>query len=304
MNQDNFYSVLGVSENATQDDIKKSFRKLAKENHPDKGGDENKFKQINEAYETLSDEGKRSQYDNSRNNLFGNMGGGFNPFGNPFEDLFKAQRRNTGYDKIIDIPVGVLESFNGSDKIITYDRKHMCNDCGGQGGTRRVCSLCNGNGYVSRRISGIISQVINTACTSCNGNGHTLETACGTCHGSTTQSKTETIKIKLPHAIDDGQFVRILGKGDYGNGGYGNLVVRIKLVPENNFDKINNDLVYNHYFDIESIKNDSFIIPHPNGELSVKLPETIDTSKPLRVKSKGFNNGDLYVNLYVKFTRN
>jgi molecular chaperone DnaJ len=303
MNQDNFYSVLGVSENATQDEIKKSFRKLAKENHPDKGGDESKFKQINEAYETLSDNNKRSQYDNSRNNPFGDMGG-FNPFGGSFHDFFKAQKRGGGYDKVIDIAVGVLSSFNSEDRIITYERKHMCNGCNGQGGKRTVCSVCSGNGFVTRRMGGMFAQIINTTCTSCNGSGHNLENMCGTCHGSSTQTKMETIKIKLPHGIEDGQFVRVLGKGDYGNGGYGNLVVRIKIVPEGNFEKINNDLVYNHYFDLETLKEGTFNIPHPNGELSVKLPDTVDTSKPLRVKSKGFNGGDLYVNLYVKFTRN
>jgi DnaJ-class molecular chaperone len=116
----------------------------------------------------------------------------------------------------------------------------------------------------------------------------------------------ETIKIKLPHGVDDGQFFKMQGKGNYSNGVYGNLVIRVKLEPENGFEKSENDLVFNAFLSMDDITKGSFIIPHPDGDISIKLPEDFDTSKPLRVKSKGFKsngNGDLFVKLFVKFKR-
>ena len=135
---ENYYQILGVQENTPIDEIKKKYRKLAMEHHPDKGGDEEKFKKISEAYDILSDDNKRAQYDNQRRNPFGNMGGGHNPF----EDLFnrfnnRNQTRQTVPDKIIDIEVGVLDSFNSAETEFNYERKHGCNSCNGVSCVRR-----------------------------------------------------------------------------------------------------------------------------------------------------------------------
>jgi molecular chaperone DnaJ len=304
----NFYETLGVNETATQEEIKKSYRKLAVEHHPDKGGDENKFKEISEAFDTIGDNDKRQQYDNQRSNPFG---GGFNPFGgggNPFEDMFNnmnSQRRPSVPDKVIEVVVGALESYNGSDKTITYSRKHKCGGCNGSGGDRVNCNTCRGEGFTIQRIgTGMFIQMVRQVCHSCNGNGFTYSRTCGSCNGETTKSSIENLSIKLPHAVDDGQFLRLQGKGDFHNGIYGNLVLRIKVSPENNFEKLGNDLVYNAFFDLESIKKDTLDVSHPKGNISVKLPIDFDTTKPLRVKSKGFNNvGDLFIKLNVKFSR-
>jgi molecular chaperone DnaJ len=150
----------------------------------------------------------------------------------------------------------------------------------------------------------LFTQIIRQTCNSCGGRGFSYKTTCGTCHGSTTTSSTETISIKLPNGIDEGQFLRIQGKGDFKDGMYGNLVVKVKIVPENNFEKSMEDLIYNAYFDLNSLKEDSVKVPHPLGDISIKLPNEFDTSKPLRVKGKGYNNtGDLYIKLFVKFKR-
>lgn len=305
----NFYETLGVNETATQEEIKKSYRKLAVEHHPDKGGDENKFKEISEAFDTIGDNDKRQQYDNQRSNPFG--GGGFNPFGgggNPFEDMFNnmhSQRQPSVPDKVIEVVVGALESYNGSDKTITYQRKHKCGDCNGNGGDRVTCNVCRGEGFTIQRIgTGMFIQMVRQVCYSCNGKGFTYSRVCGSCNGETTKSSTENLSIKLPHGVDDGQFLRLQGKGDFHNGIYGNLVLRIKVSPENNFEKLGNDLVYNAFFDLESLKKDTLDVNHPKGNISVKLPIDFDTTKPLRVKSKGFNNvGDLFIKLNVKFSR-
>jgi len=302
---EDFYQILGVSENASQDEIKKAYRKLAVEHHPDKGGDENKFKKISEAYDTIGDENKRSQYDNQRRNPFANMGGGgFNPFEDMFNQMH-TQRKRAVPDKIVEVVVGAVESYKGGEKSITYNRDHNCGGCNGSGGERITCSTCGGQGVITQQIgTGLFTQIIRQSCGSCGGRGFSYKTTCGICHGKTTTSNVETISIKLPNGIDEGQFLRVQGKGDFKDGMYGNLVVRIKIVPENNFEKSMDDLIYNAYFDLNSLKEDTVKVPHPLGEISIKLPGEFDTSKPLRVKNKGYHGrGDLYIKLFVKFKR-
>jgi DnaJ-class molecular chaperone len=302
---EDFYQILGVSENASQDEIKKAYRKLAVEHHPDKGGDENKFKKISEAYDTIGDQNKRTQYDNQKRNPFANMGGGgFNPFEDMFNQMH-TQRKRAVPDKIIEVVVGAVESYKGGEKNITYTRNHNCGGCNGSGGERINCTTCGGQGVITQQIgTGLFTQIIRQSCGSCGGRGFSYKTTCGTCHGSTTTSSVETISIKLPNGIDEGQFLRVQGKGDYKDGMYGNLVVKVKIVPENNFEKSMDDLIYNAYFDLNSLKQDSVKVPHPLGEISIKLPGEFDTSKPLRVKSKGYHGrGDLYIKLFVKFKR-
>jgi molecular chaperone DnaJ len=307
MNQDNFYKVLGVNENATQEEIKKAYRKLAIEHHPDKGGNEDTFKKISEAYDTIGDETKRQQYNNRRNNPFGGMGGnGFNPF----EDLFGGasfynQRKRVVPDKVIEVEIGTLESFNAVEKIITYVRNEVCGSCNGEGGEKTTCGSCNGDGFIIQKIGGsMFQQVVRQMCNRCRGNGFVYLKTCGGCHGETTKPVNESLKIKLPHGVDDGQFLKVQGKGDYSNGVYGNLVVRVKVVPENSFEKIGEDLIYNAFFDLNDLQKDSYDVPHPQGPLSIKLPKSFDTSKPLRLKAKGFyNTGNLFVKLFVRFER-
>ena len=302
---EDFYQILGVNENASQDEIKKAYRKLAVEHHPDKGGDENKFKKISEAYDTIGDENKRAQYNNQRRNPFANMGGGgFNPFEDMFNQMH-TQRKRAVPDKVIEVFIGALESFNGSDKTINYVRESKCGGCNGNGGERVNCGTCNGEGYILQRIgTGLFMQVMRQTCNSCGGNGFTYKTTCGTCHGKTTIKTNETVSVKLPHGVDDGQFLRLQDKGDYKDGMYGNLVLRIKVQEQDNFDKSGDDLIYNAYFNLNELSKDTLDISHPQGNLSIKLPKTFDTSKPLRVKSKGYHNrGDLFIKLFVKFER-
>jgi molecular chaperone DnaJ len=309
---EDFYKVLGVNENATQDEIKKAYRKLAVEHHPDKGGNEDTFKKISQAYDTIGDDNKRKQYDNQKRNPFGGGGpAGFDPFGNgfnPFEDMFNnmhQQRKRAVPDKIVEVVVGAVESFKGEDKTINYSRNHKCGGCNGEGGEKVSCSNCGGVGFITQQIgTGLFTQIIRQNCGGCNGKGFNYKTTCGVCHGHTTTSKMESINIKLPHGIDEGQFLRVVDKGDYKDGMYGNLVIKVKIVPENNFEKSMDDLIYNAYFNLDTIKEDTVKVPHPLGDISIKLPSEFDTSKPLRVKSKGYHNrGDLYIKLFVKFVR-
>jgi len=292
---DNYYDILGVQENATQEDIKKSYRKLAMEHHPDKGGDEEKFKKISEAYDTLGDDDKRSKYNNQRRN--------------PFEDFFRGHhRQSTAPEKTINLEIGALESFLGVEKTFKYQRNLKCNTCNGQGGDKIKCNGCNGSGHTTVTIGGgFFKQMFTQPCHLCRGAGQVYKTVCGTCKGNTITPKLETLKIKIPRGISDGQFFRMAEKGDYFNGIFGNLIIRVVIVPENNFDKKENDLVYNACLDYKQLTDENYNIPHPNGELSIKIPDEIDTTKPLRIKHKGYTfdnfTGDLIINLNVKFNR-
>lgn len=306
MNTDNYYDILGVKDNSTTEDIKKAYRKLAKENHPDVGGDESKFKKITEAYETLSDQNKRSQYDNSKNNPFGNMG--FDGFSSAFNDMFRTtSRKQKVAPKNINLDISVIESYKAVKKTITYHRKGMCDTCGGKGGDKKFCHECNGSGFVVRQVTnGFFVQMVQTQCTKCNGNGEQILNACYVCHGSGQKNELKNIDISVPHGADNGQFFKLQNMGDFHNGFFGDLIVRVNIKNENNFEKIGQHLVYNCFMTLENITGDQIVIPHPDGDLNVKLPKSIDTSKPLRVKGKGFRNellGDLIINQFLKFDK-
>jgi molecular chaperone DnaJ len=297
MATENYYEILGVQENATQEEIKKAYRKLAMEHHPDKGGSEEMFKKISEAYENLGSEDKRREYDNSRNNPFG-----------MFADLFgQNMRRRSAPDLVVDVSIGAVESYRSMDKTITYKRKHPCKTCNASGGDRETCSHCKGSGVITKPFTnGFMTQIIQQACHVCSGRGFKYKTICHTCNGQTTTASMENVNIKLPHGADNGQFYRMQGMGDYSNGMYGNVIFKINVIPENNFEKSGNDLIYNAYLSLEDLNKDSFEIPHPAGNLNLRMPDIFDTSKPLRVKGKGYITdyaGDMYVKLIVKFKR-
>lgn len=301
MNNDNYYDVLGVDEKSTQDDIKKAYRNLAKENHPDKGGDEEKFKKINEAYDTIGDEVKRKNYDNQKNN----------PFGGNFSDMFnmfnQQRQRQENHTSVITVNIGVLDSYLSRNKQITYKRKTNCNVCTGTGGEKKICTVCNGVGSVMRQMgSGMFVQVVNMACETCSGTGKITINACYGCGGLGTKDEMKTLDIKIPHGIEDGQFIRMSNVGDFKNGRFGDLVVRINLMEENGFFKNGPHLVYNSYLKYEDLMKEDINIPHPDGELNIKLPKLMDSSKPLRVRGKGFKVdqlGDLLINQIVRFER-
>jgi molecular chaperone DnaJ len=310
MNPENYYDILGVTETATQDDIKKAYRKLAKENHPDKGGNEELFKKISVAYDTIGDENKRKKYDIQRNNPFANMGGGQDPsFADLFNMAFVQKRQQRNHTTNINLELTPVESYLGLNKEITYQRKDICEPCSGSGGDKETCKTCNGSGNVVRTMgNGMFVQMVNMTCNTCNGTGGIIKNACHVCHGSGDKNEIKTVEIKIPHGIDDGQFFRLQGLGDFRNGSYGDLIVRIFMKNDGDFEKFVNNLVYNKYFTIEDFNNDNFDIPHPGGVIKISFPKNIDTSKPLRVKGKGYIvdgvKGDLLINQFLKYNKN
>jgi molecular chaperone DnaJ len=146
-------------------------------------------------------------------------------------------------------------------------------------------------------------QQMRVACASCGGRGYTLVHRCFKCDGRGVKPATHDVKVKLPVGVDNGQFLKLENLGDFRNGEYGDLVVQIELVNKDGYEKLNDDLIYNLYLNLEELKQDKYVIPHPNGELSINAPKVFDTSRPLRLRNKGYNNGDMYVKLNVKFER-
>jgi molecular chaperone DnaJ len=307
MNTETYYSILGVDENATQDQIKKAYRKLAVEHHPDKGGNEELFKNISVAYDTLGDENKRKQYDMERKNPFAGMGGGFD-IHSMFEQMMGNKRRNTpkAPDKVLNITITPFESYVGVKKEIKYEFLDKCNPCNGAGGERIICSTCNGSGVIIQSFgTGMFRQQIQMACNSCNGNGTTLSKVCQICSGNGLLKNYENLSVAIPNNVDNGDFMRLKDKGDYYNNLKlrGDLILKVELIPDNKFEKIGMDLVYNKKISaIDLILNDSIEVEHPDGDLRIKIPENFDTEKPLRIPNKGYksnSNGNFYIKISV-----
>ncbi len=297
-----YYKILEVEENAGEDDIKKSYRTLSKKYHPDvnPNGDE-KFKEIVEAYDTLSDKQKRDEYDFLRKNP--NHGNNLNDV---FSHFFNnQQRRRTSPDKVVRIPITPVESYHGIQKVIQYTKDEKCNPCNGTGGDQQTCKTCGGQGFQVKMFgTGFMVQHIRTTCNTCAGRGYTLVHKCNHCDGRGYKSANNSMSVRIPHGIDDGQFIRVAHAGDFRSGEYGDLILQIQITPQDNFEKIGNDLVYQLYLNYEQLLQEKYTIPHPDGEIVISAPKIVDTSKSLRIKGKGYNGGDMYIRTNVKFERN
>jgi molecular chaperone DnaJ len=306
----NYYEILGVSKDATQEDIKKAYRKLAIQYHPDRNPEEGeKFKDIASAYDTLGDENKRRDYDNKLNNPFANQGGMsyediFNQmFGNQRGPQFN-QRRKSAPDKIVKVQITPLESYRGVDKTIQYMKDNHCKICNGSGGEQQACNTCGGAGFQIKTFgTGFMVQQIRTACQTCAGRGYTLVHRCYYCDGKGIRPTSHEVTVKLPVGIDSGQYLKLVDLGDFRNGEYGDLVIQVEMISKDGFEKMNNDLIYSLFLNLEQIQDDKFTIPHPDGDLNMVAPKVFDSSKPLRLRGKGYPGGDMYVKLNVKFER-
>lgn len=299
-----YYKILGVEENASQDEIKKSYRKLAVQYHPDKNPDnkeaEEKFKEINEAYETLSDDNKKNQYDNVRK-----FGGGF---GGQFTNMDEILRRfgvNTGgmrpnikgQDLRINIEVTLEEVFNGVNKQIKYSRRAPCNSCSGTGGKQEGCKNCGSSGF-SREI--FRDQFGNTQismgmCQNCGGTGKIIVEPCRTCNGESWTLKEEILDVNLPQGVENGM---MFAKGGYGNhirnGNPGDLIVVINERPHDHFVRSGMDLNTNVNLTYpELILGVEKEVKTIDGTIKINIPNNTKPNQVLRIRQKGLktNNG-------------
>jgi molecular chaperone DnaJ len=311
----NYYEILGVSKDASSEEIKKSYRKLSKQYHPDvnPSGDE-MFKKIAEAYSVLGDEQKRQQYDNPPMNPFGGSGGAmdFDEFlrnmgfgGDPFArggGSYKKQPKVP--DTILDVIINPIESYKGGKKEINFTYQDSCEVCSGTGGDRRVCDTCKGNGFLRRQSSnGMFNSITEHPCPTCKTSGYQVINSCYGCNGVGTKRKMETISVELPRAIDDGDFLRVGKKGNFFAGhGRGDLILKIVMKPADGYEKMGLDLIYTKKMTaLEFIFEEKLVIPHPDGDISIFRPDNIDTEKPLRMRGKGYQTSQGSGNMYLKF---
>ncbi len=280
MNKQDYYDVLGVSRDASADEIKKAFRKLAVRYHPDKeGGDEAKFKEINEAYEVLKDQQKRQRYDQFGHAGVGGPGGGAGPFegfdfsnfagaggphmsfdfggglGDIFGQFFGGNAAQAGPQRGSDVETNITLSFKeavfGAEKDISLTMDDECSHCHGTtaepGHELITCKECDGSGQIARVMNTMFGQIQQSVvCPTCHGRGKVPEKPCTVCHGSGTERRKQTLTIKVPAGIDDGAIIRLRERGEATPGGSkGDLYVHIRVTADKDFTR-EGDLILSH----------------------------------------------------------
>ncbi|WP_107572394.1 molecular chaperone DnaJ [Clostridioides difficile] len=333
-----YYEVLGISKGAEAQEIKKAYRKLAMKYHPDRNpGDkeaEEKFKEINEAYEVLSDDTKRKTYDqfghdglNGQGGFGGQGFGGFeNMFGDIFGDMFGGsfgggRTRRRGPQRGADIRQSVTISFEeaafGKKMSIKVNRSEECEECNGTGAkpgtSKKTCSTCNGTGQVrtvQRTPFGNIAS--SRPCSTCNGTGEVIESPCSKCHGTGNTRKVKTIEVDIPAGIDDGQMIKLSGQGEVGEKGAprGDLYIVVNVKSHPLFTRDGNDI----YFEmpitfVQATLGDEIEVPTLDGKVKYSVPEGTQTGTVFRLKEKGIprirgnSRGDQYVKVVVEIPK-
>ena len=335
---EDYYTVLGVSKTASQDEIKKAYRKLAMQYHPDRNPGnkeaEAKFKDINEAYEVLKDDQKRAAYDRYGHQAFANgMGGGAggaNPFdgfdftGSGFADVFSdifseftgqgrsSRRRSSaerGDDIRYDITLTLEEAFAGLEKEISITTSKECEACHGHGTADGkeppVCQTCNGTGKIRTQQGGFF--VFETTCPQCRGTGHVVLEKCKKCKGSGKEKIDKSLKIKIPAGIENGTRMRVAGEGEVGkNGGSkGDLYVFIAVKHHDTFERDGADLFYEQPISMAmAALGGAFKLTAIDGEeLDVEVKAGTQPFDKIRLKGKGmrYMNSDKRGDLYIQF---
>ena len=328
-----YYELLGVAKNASQDDIKKAYRKLAMKLHPDQNPGnkdaEKKFKEINAAYDILKDEKKRAQYDQFGEAAFqgggGGQGGGFGGFSGGggnfsdiFEDLFGAfggggggreqqEYNNRGSDLRYNMDVSLEEAFSGISKTIKINTQAKCDHCSGSGsedgGKSTVCQACNGQGKVRVR-QGFFA--VEKLCQTCSGTGSIIKNPCKKCHGAGRVMKSKSLSVKIPRGVEEGTRIRLSGEGEAGvrGGTTGDLYIFITVKRHNLFEREGADLHCEVPVKITTaMLGGSIDVPTIDGtKARVKIPSGTQNGDTFRLKGKGFTRvnsdvviGDMYV---------
>jgi molecular chaperone DnaJ len=325
-----YYKVLGVDRNASDDEIKKTYRKLAMQYHPDKNPDnkeaEEKFKEISEAYDVLSTPDKKSNYDRfgsangSQFNPFG--GGGMDDifsqfgdfFGGAFDKRYSGQKRQQkGSDLRIKVQLTIDEIIKGASKKIKYKKKNNCSICSGKGGTdARSCIPCNGSGFrmaVQNTPFGQVRQSV--SCNNCSGKGYSIVNKCGGCHGEGTIIEEKIVDIDIPKGVSNGMQLNMNGYGnEIHNGIPGDLVISIEEINDGTFRRENNNLIVDRTISvIDAILGNHIKVNTPQGEIPVKIEAGTEHGKVYKFRGKGipdlnYGLGDLYIVINVKIPKN
>ena len=339
MSKRDYYEVLGVSKSATQEEIKKAYRKMALKFHPDKNPDnkeaEAKFKEAAEAYEVLSDANKRARYDQYGHAAFTNGGsGGFHAGGMSMEDIFSSfgdifgdfgfggfggSRRGTshrvprGSDLRIKVKLKLSEIANGVEKKIKVKKYVPCDACDGTGAKNgnaySTCSTCHGTGQVTRITNTFLGQMQSTStCPSCHGQGKTITHKCDVCYGEGIIAKEESISFNIPAGVAEGMQLKVSGKGNAARRGgmNGDLLVIISEEKHPELIRDGNDLLYNLYLSMpDAVLGSTVEIPTIDNRVKIKIDPGTQPGKILRLRGKGlpdvngYGIGDLLVSINV-----
>jgi molecular chaperone DnaJ len=344
MGKRDYYEVLGVSKNATKDEIKRAYRKQALKYHPDKNpGDkkaEENFKEAAEAYEVLSNDEKKARYDRYGHAGMGGSGNGFSGSGMTMEDIFSSfgdifgdafggfgafggsrrsgRRVNKGSNLRVKVKLSLAEIAKGAEKKIKVTKYDTCTTCGGTGAADQnsmsTCPTCHGSGHVTRLTNTMLGQMQTTSvCPSCGGEGKTITKKCPACYGEGIVEKEDIIKINIPAGVGKGMQMTVSGKGNAPRRGgvHGDLLVVID--EENHPDLIRegNDLIYNLFISIpDAVLGTHVEVPTVENNVKIKIEPGTQPGKILRLRGKGlpevngYGRGDLLVNVNVWIPKN
>ncbi len=325
MKEKDYYKTLGVSKTASQDEIKSAFRKKAKEYHPDinkEAGAEEKFKEIGEAYSVLSDEAKRRQYDQFGSQSFnGNQGSGFSGFdfsdfdlgsifeqfmGGGFSQRSSAKRAQRGDDYLVTINLSFEEAVFGTDKKFDVTIDENCTTCHGEGGhDKETCTHCNGRGRIIREQRTILGVMqTESICPYCSGSGYTFKKTCDTCKGRKTVKTKKSLTLKVPKGIEQGDQMRMSGRGGAGsNGGVnGDIYINFTVKEHKLFKREGKDIFIEVPLTIlEAIDGVKKTIPTPYGNIEYNFSSGTQNNETIKLRGKGIDSskskikGDLYL---------
>ena len=335
MTKRDYYEILGVARNASPEEIKKAYRKVAVKYHPDKNPDnkaaEDKFKEAAEAYEVLSHDEKRQRYDRfGHDGVRGPEGGGsemnmediftqfsdiFGGGSSPFESLFRQgqQRVRKGSDLRIKLKLSLKEIANGVHKKIKIKRYATCETCEGNGSKDgkaiATCSACKGTGQIRKVANTMLGQVMTTVpCNACHGEGKTISAPCTICQGEGRSLKEEVLNLQIPSGVSDGMQLSMTGKGNApARGGVpGNLLVAIEEKADDLFKREENNIHYNLYVSfIDAAVGGEATVPTIEENVKVKIPAGTQSGKVLRLRGKGirdingYGKGDQLIHVHV-----
>ncbi|MBI4281483.1 molecular chaperone DnaJ [Candidatus Uhrbacteria bacterium] len=318
-----YYNILGITKSASQDEIKRAFRKLAHELHPDKGGDPKKFKEVNEAYQVLSDAEKRKQYDQygttfENAQAQGGMGGfeGFRDFtgftegmGVNFEDLgdlfggmfgggqsrSRSGRVRRGADIQADLKIAFRDAVFGIEKEVELWKTIACDRCHGKGAEPgsavKKCGTCGGQGQMRqgrRTFLGVVETVV--ACDSCGGRGERIDTVCSKCRGGGVAKELCRVKVKVPAGIADGQTIRLTGEGEAGERGShaGDLYLTVRVATDTRFERDGDDLHSEAGISFSQAALGATVdVETVDGVVALKIPAGTQAGQEFRLKGKG-----------------
>lgn len=314
-----YYEVLGLSKDASDDEIKKAFRRVAVEHHPDRGGDEAKFKEANEAYEVLKDPAKRQRYDQFGHAGVGGASGGGNPFGGfgngqemhfdfgdlGLGDIFgsffggneggrSSRRESRGNDVETSVELTFEEAIFGVDYELKLNLKDTCSHCKGTtaepGYELKTCDTCKGTGQVvqaMRTIFGNIQQA--SICPTCKGSGKIPEKVCSVCKGAGTEKKSQKISLKIPAGIDDGATIRLREHGEaIANGAKGDLYVQVRVKPHKRFTREGDLILSEEHIDmIDATLGTEIEVATVDGPVTMKIPAGTQSGTDFKLSGHG-----------------